>query len=141
MVLAVAETLSDGAESSTISRERRRVFLAAREVGGVVKDELSQLRSEVAEIKGLLTQVHQRVASFAPVVPIALPTPLHRSCFTPATTSTVAPSDSSLFGTAAVHDLTEADSLCKNVVDSPHLSCTKYLFQEQDCEFVLQDAP
>ncbi len=46
-----------GSETATASRERRRVNMAAREVGSMVKDELAQLRSQVSDLRAMLEQV------------------------------------------------------------------------------------
>ena len=56
------------AETSTASRERRRVHLAAREIGNVVNEEISQLREQVCQMQVLLRQVAAAVSCIAPLV-------------------------------------------------------------------------
>jgi len=48
-------------ESATVSRERRLVNMAAREVGQVVNDELAALRLQVASLQQLVELVFAKV--------------------------------------------------------------------------------
>ena len=55
-------------KTSTVSRERRRVYLAAREVGHALHDELTELKSQMKEMQGLLREILS-VSKSVPVIP------------------------------------------------------------------------
>jgi len=62
-------------ESATVSRERRRVHMAARELGKVVNDELVALRLQVTTLQQLVETVFEKVSMFVPIIPVPVAKP------------------------------------------------------------------
>ena len=63
------------AETATVSRERRRVNLAAREVSNVLYAEISLLRKQIREMHEVLAQIVSQVAMLAPAAAAAVAPP------------------------------------------------------------------